>query len=151
MTKLRNPLSTEAILNQFLNKLDQDEIKNITGKSISHFRKCSDPDDKDHNIHFDDALKLDILLQRKKMGTPFLNNFSLLIDREFSKINEFENISHALFNIGGRLGNLMDIASLAIHPSSPDGEEISKQEKAQIHKAILDLETKIAKLKLSLK
>jgi hypothetical protein len=151
MTKLRNPLSFESILNQFLNKLDQDDIKNITGKSISHFRKCSDPDDKEHNIHLDDALKIDILLQRKKLGTPFLDNFSLLLDQELRKINEFENISKTVFNIGGRLGSLMDIVSSAIDPAGPDGEYISKQEKDQIYKAILDLEEKIAKLKLSLK
>ena len=52
-------------------------IKKITNKSISHFRKCSDPEDKDHNLHLGDAIKLDILMQSKLLGTPLLNNFEL--------------------------------------------------------------------------
>ncbi len=56
MTKLREPLTIEHILAQAISKLDEDEIKNITSKSISHFRKCSDPDDKDHNLHFTTTL-----------------------------------------------------------------------------------------------
>ena len=151
MTKLRNPLTNEFILNQFLNKLEPDEIKNITGKSISHFRKCSDPDDKDHNIHLNDAIKLDILLQKRKMGTPFLDNFELIIDQEFKKINDYENISNTLINIGGRIGNLMDITVAAIDPKGPEGELISKAEKDNIYKAITEVEEKIAKLKLSIK
>ena len=45
-------------------KGDENNIKEITGKSISHFRKCSDPADKDHNLHFIDAIKLDLILQK---------------------------------------------------------------------------------------
>ena len=51
MTKIREPLTVEHILSQVINKLDEKEIKNITNKSISHFRKCSDPDDKDHTLY----------------------------------------------------------------------------------------------------
>ena len=50
MTKIRNPLSIENVLSSMISKLDEDEVKNLTNKSISHFRKCSDPDDKDHNL-----------------------------------------------------------------------------------------------------
>ena len=52
MTKLREPHSIEFALNQVLKKLKDEEIKKSTGKSISHFRKCGDADDKDHNISF---------------------------------------------------------------------------------------------------
>ena len=77
MTKIREPLSTEHVLSNVIKKLDENDIKNITNKSVSHFRKCSDPDDKDHNLYFDDAIKLDILMQKKGLGTPFLDNFGL--------------------------------------------------------------------------
>ena len=50
MTKLREPHSIEFALNQALTKLKDEEIKKSTGKSISHFRKCGDADDIDHNI-----------------------------------------------------------------------------------------------------
>ena len=59
MTKIREPLSIEKILKDLISKLKENEIKEFTGKSISHFRKCSDPDDKDHNLHLSDAIKLE--------------------------------------------------------------------------------------------
>ena len=46
MTKLRKPLSIEFVLSQLLTKITDEEINLSTNKSMSHFRKCSDPDDK---------------------------------------------------------------------------------------------------------
>ena len=151
MTKLRKPLSIEFVLSQVLTKLDEIEIKNSTGKSISHFRKCGDEDDKDHNISFSDAIKLDILIQQKKLGTPLLDYFNLKLEYELRKINEYENISNVLINIGGRIGNLMDITQEAIEPSGPKGSNITKEEKQKIFKAVSEVDEKIAKLKLSIK
>ena len=45
----------------------------------------------------------------------------------------------------------MDITDKALHPESPQGEEISKKEKDNIFNAISEVEEKIAKLKLSIK
>ena len=98
MTKIRDPLTIEQVLSFALNKINDDEVRNISGKTVSHFRKCSDHDDKDHNLYFDDAIKLDILMQKKGLGTPFLDNFGLKLSEEFKKINEFENISNVLIN-----------------------------------------------------
>ena len=151
MTKIREPLSVEFILGQILNKFSEDEIKLITGKSISHFRKCSDPDDKDHNLHFLDGIKLDVLLQKKQLGTPFLDNYTLIVENELKNIDEYGNLSSNLLNIGERIGNLMGVANQAIDPTGPSGSKISKKEKDDIHKAIADVEQKIAKLKLSVK
>jgi hypothetical protein len=151
MTKIREPLTVEHILSLVISKLDKDEIKVITNKSVSHFRKCSDPDDNDHKLHYNDAIKLDILMQRKALGTPFVDNFSLLLSSEFNKDNLYENITNTLIKMGGRVGNLMDISQDALSPNSEIGEEISKQEKDRIYKAINEVEEKIAKLKLSMK
>ena len=151
MTKIRKPLSIEHILAGVIKDLNEDNVKELTGKSLSHFRKCSDPDDKDHNLHFNDAVMLDILMQRKSLGTPFVDNFSLLLEYEFNKINVYENVASTLMKIGGRVGNLMDIAENAMSPDSQMGKEISKQEKDHIYKAINEVEQKISKLKLSIK
>ena len=151
MTKIREPLTVEHILSLVISKLDKDEIKVITNKSISHFRKCSDPDDSDHKLHYNDAIKLDILMQRKALGTPFVDNFSLLLSSEFNKDNLYENIANTLIKMGGRVGNLMDISQDALSPNSEIGEEISKQERDRIYKAINEVEEKIAKFKLSMK
>ena len=151
MTKLREPLTVEHVLSQVINKLEEDEVKNITNKSISHFRKCSDPDDKDHNLHLSDAIKLDILSLRSQNGSPFLDNIELIIDQEFNKLEKLKDVSRILNNIGGRIGNLMDVTDQATRPESQKGEEISNEEKDKIFNAILEVETKIAKLKLSIK
>ena len=151
MTKIREPLTIEKILKGIISKLKENEIEEFTGKSISHFRKCSAPDDKDHNLHLNDAIKLDVLSVKSQKGTPFLDHISLIINKEFSDMDKLEDVSRNLINIGGRIGNLMDITDKALHPESPKGEEISKKEKDNIFNAISEVEEKIAKLKLSIK
>ena len=132
MTKLSEPLSVEKILKSIISKLKENEIEEFTGKSISHFRKCSDPDDKDHNLHLNDAIKLDVLSVKSQKGTPFLDHISLIINKEFSDMDKLEDVSRNLINIGGRIGNLMDITDRALHPESPKREEIKKKEKDNI-------------------
>ena len=151
MTKIRNPLSIENVLSNMISKLNEDEVKNLTNKSISHFRKCSDPDDKDHNLHLGDAIKLDIIMQRNSLGTPLMDNFQIMLDEEFKKVNSFENLENTLLKVGGRVGNLMDVVQEAMDPESPLGKDLSKKEKDLIAKSIIELEEKIAKLKMSIK
>ena len=151
MTKIRNPLSIENVLSDMISKLDEDEVKNLTNKSISHFRKCSDPDDKDHNLYLSDAIKLDVIMQRNSLGTPLMDNFQIMLDEEFKKVNSFENLENTLLKVGGRVGNLMDVVQEAMDPESPLGKDLSKKEKDLIAKSIIELEEKIAKLKMSIK
>ena len=151
MTKIRNPLSIENVLSNMISKLNEDEVKNLTNKSISHFRKCSDPDDKDHNLHLGDAIKLDIIMQRNSLGTPLMDNFQIMLDEEFKKVNSFENLENTLLKVGGRVGDLMDVVQEAMDPESPLGKDLSKKEKDLISKSIIELEEKIAKLKMSIK
>ena len=151
MTKIRNPLSIENVLSNMISKLNEDEVKNLTNKSISHFRKCSDPDDKDHNLYLSDAIKLDVIMQRNSLGTPLMDNFQIMLDEEFKKVNSFENLENTLLKVGGRVGNLMDVVQEAMDPESPLGKDLSKKEKDQISKSIIELEEKIAKLKMSIK
>ena len=68
------------ILKDSISKLNEKEIESFTGKSVSHFRKCSDPDDLDHNLHLSDAIKIDILLLKSQNRSPFLDNISLMIE-----------------------------------------------------------------------
>ena len=151
MTKIREPLSIEKILKDLIGKLKENEIKEFTGKSISHFRKCSDPDDKDHNLHLADAIKLDMLSLKSQNGSPFLDNISLIVNNEFNEQEKLEDVSRNLIAIGGRIGNLMDVTEQATSPESQKGTEISTKEKDNIFKAISEVEEKIAKLKISVK
>ena len=52
----RKLLSLELALKNIIKELKKDEIKEITGKSESHFRKCTDEQDLDHNIHHLDSV-----------------------------------------------------------------------------------------------
>ena len=151
MTKIRNPLSIENVLSNMISKLDEDEVKNLTNKSISHFRKCSDPDDKDHNLYLSDAIKLDVIMQRNSLGTPLMDNFQIMLDEEFKKVNSFENLENTLLKVGGRVGDLLDVVQEAMNPDSALGKDLSKKEKDLINKSIIELEEKIAKLKISIK
>ena len=151
MTKIRNPLSIENVLSNMISKLNEDEVKNLTNKSISHFRKCSDPDDKDHNLYLSDAIKLDIIMQRNSLGTPLMDNFQIMLDEEFKKVNSFENLENTLLKVGGRVGDLMDVVQEAMNPDSALGKDLSKKERDLINKSIIELEEKIAKLKISIK
>ncbi|MDA9694422.1 hypothetical protein N9U71_03230 [Candidatus Pelagibacter sp.] len=151
MTKIRDPLTIENVLSNMISKLDEDEVKNLTNKSISHFRKCSDPDDKDHNLYLSDAIKLDIIMQRNSLGTPLIDNFQIMLNEEFKKVNSFENLENTLLKVGGRVGDLMDVVQEAMNPDSPLGKDLSKKEKDLIFKSIIELEEKIAKLKMSIK
>ena len=141
MTKIRNPLSIENVLSNMISKLNEDEVKNLTNKSISHFRKCSDPDDKDHNLHLGDAIKLDIIMQRNSLGTPLMDNFQIMLDEEFKKVNSFENLENTLLKVGGRVGNLMDVVQEAMDPESPLGKDLSKKEKDLISKSFYEDES----------
>ena len=151
MTKIRNPLSIENVLSSMISKLDEDEVKNLTNKYISHFRKCSDPDDKDHNLYLSDAIKLDVIMQRNSLGTPLMDNFQIMLDEEFKKVNSFENLENTLLKVGGRVGDLMDVVQEAMNPDSALGKDLSKKERDLISKSIIELEEKIAKLKMSIK
>ena len=151
MTKIRNPLSIENVLSNMISKLNEDEVKNLTNKSISHYRKCSDPDDKDHNLYLSDAIKLDVIMQRNSLGTPLMDNFQIMLDEEFKKVNSFENLENTLLKVGGRVGDLMDVVQEAMNPDSALGKDLSKKEKDLINKSIIELEEKIAKLKISIK
>ena len=59
---------------------------------------------------------------------------------DFGDNNEYENVSNVLINIGGRIGNLMDITQEAINPKSNEGSNITELEKQKIFKAILEVE-----------
>ena len=70
-----------------------------------------------------------MLSLKSQNGSPFLDNISLLINNEFNNQEKLEDVSRNLIAIGGRIGNLMDITEEAIHPDSPNGEEIAKKKK----------------------
>lgn len=145
----REFLSIEQALKEVIRKLDKDKVKEFTGKTESFFRKCSDENDFEHNIHFKDAILLDILCLKKKLGTPLLSCHETLVEKSKNLSNEYQDITNSLLNIGGRMGRLMEKIQDYTHVHSEAGINLSKREKDEIYKTIADLEEKIISLKLS--
>ena len=73
----RKLLSLELALKNIIKELKKDEIKEITGKSESHFRKCTDEQDLDHNIHHSDSIKLDLEFRRRNLEVLCSKHMSL--------------------------------------------------------------------------
>ena len=53
MTVIRDFGTIEQALAHSLKHLKEDEVKVATGKSLSHFRKCSDQSNKDNVLHLE--------------------------------------------------------------------------------------------------
>ena len=151
MTKLRKPNTIEFALQNALKNLTEEEIKSATNNSKSPFFKCGDPDDRHHTLSITDALSIDELMLKKSKGTPLFDAISTNLHAIMNQTNYFENINSILMNIGGRLGDIMDLTESAFDPKSDLGASLSNTEKDKIHKAISLLEEKIKNLKISVK
>ncbi len=148
MTIPREFHSIEQALREVIKNL-KDSIEQIGGKTESHFRKCSDENDKDHQILHRESIWLDIECMRRGLGSPMLSAHQYQIDKALKDNNNFENIMTSLVTTGARIGKLMEVTSEAVNSNSPDGKAISKMEKEKIYKAIKEVEEKITNLKLS--
>ena len=142
--------SIEQALKETIKDLGGENIKTSTDKSESHFRKCSDENDLEHHIYHKDSVNLDITSMRAGKGHPLLTAHETLLNNALKSKNEVENITSTLINMGGRLGNLMDVTNKALDPNGHGGSDITPQEKDRIYKAIKEVEGKIVNLKLSI-
>lgn len=115
-------------------------------KAESHFRKCSDLNDKDHRIHHSDSIEIDKLCLKKELGTPMLYGHEAILNSEIQKFYK-ETVSNALITLGVRLGKLMETTREAVDPNGDDGSQLSQKEKEKIYSAIKDVEEKITQLK----
>jgi hypothetical protein len=150
MTVIRDFGTIEQALAHSLKSLKEEEVKAATGKSLSHFRKCSDSSNKDNVLHLEDAIKLDIILDRQNEGTPLLNTFLHIIEKKRSESNMEGSIEQSIMQIVSRIGKLTDVTEKALDPKSPGGTSLNTQEKDKIYKALKEVEARIASLKKSI-
>jgi len=101
----RKLLSLELALKNIIKELKKDEIKDITGKSESHFRKCTDEQDLDHNIHHLDSVKLDLEFRRRKLGSPMLEAHESMLEAADLKLGKLDNTSNTLIDISAKLAD----------------------------------------------
>ena len=143
----RKLISLEGALKEVIKDLKSEALKDVTGKTESHFRKCSDESDT-QDIHHIDSIKIDIECLKRGLGSPMLTAHEDMLEATNPEYKNLDNASNTLINIGAKIGRLMETTQKAINPEGESGNRISETEKKHISKALNDVEDKILELKL---
>ena len=145
---IRKLISLELAIKNCIKDLKNEGLKEATGKSESHFRKCSDENNKDNNIHHKDSIEIDKACLKNGFGSPMLTAHESILEAEKIKLRKSENTSNTLINIGAKIGRLMEATQKATEDDSEMGDKLSQKEKELIHKSIDEVEEKILQLKV---
>jgi|TARA_B100000959_G_C14694892_1_gene506295 hypothetical protein len=148
MAKVRKIASIEKGIEEVVKILNEEEIQQAIGKSVSYLRKCSDPD-LPQQIDHNDSFRLDKACIEKDKAPPLLTAHEYMIAQEFDKLDsdKTKNINDMLVKFTILHGKLAELIIKAHNPESDKGPEISPLEKKEINEAITALENKILKLK----
>ena len=155
MPKIRRIASIERGLEEVVQSLTEEEIKQAINKGASYVRKCSDPhEDNDgvkRNIDHIDSVKLDIKCIEKGISPPLLTAHQFIIDQAKSehKTNLGE-VNEMLVKFSILEGELNKVVIQATDPASPGGKKIDDLEKKKVFEAIKNMEDKILKIKLAI-
>ncbi len=155
MPKIRKIASIERGLEEVVQSLTEEEIKQAINKGASYVRKCSDPqpdnDGVKRNIDHIDSVKLDIKCIEKGISPPLLTAHQFMVDQEKSKNrSNFGEVNQMLVKFSILEGELNKVVIEATDPKSPDGEKITALEKKKVFEAIKNIEDKILKIKLAI-
>ena len=143
----RKLISLEGALKEIIKDLKSEALKDVTGKTESHFRKCSDENDT-QDIHHIDSIKIDIECLKRGLGSPMLTAHEDMLEATNPEYKNLDNASNTLINIGAKIGRLMETTQKAINPEGESGQKISETERKHISKAITDVEDKILQLRV---
>jgi len=160
MVKLRKIASIERGIEEILQVLTEQEIKETIQKGASYLRKCSDPDrdleGKDsegvkRNIDHIESVKLDKKCIQKGISPPLLTAHQFIIDQEKSNNqSNLADVNQMLVKFSILEGELNKVVIEVTDPKSPDGEKITGLEKKKVFEAIKNIEDKILKIKLAI-
>ena len=150
MAKIREISSIERGLSEAIKDLKSNVIEEVTGKSESFIRKCSDPD-LDQQLDHRDAVKIDRACVERGL-TPYLlraHEYIILKELKNLKVDQ-ENLNELLIKFTILHGQLMDVINTAKSKEGHKGENISSVEKKEIFDAFESLENKILKIKTTI-
>ena len=150
MAKIREISSIERGLSEAIKDLKSKVIEEVTGKSESFIRKCSDPD-LDQQLDHRDAVKIDRACVERGL-TPYLlraHEYIILKELKNLKVDQ-ENLNELLIKFTILHGQLMDVINSAKTKEGHKGENISSVEKKEIFEAFEALENKILKIKTTI-
>ena len=155
MPKIRKIASIERGLEEVVQSLTEEEIKQAINKGSSYVRKCSDPqpdnDGVKRNIDHVDSVKLDIKCIEKGISPPLLTAHQFIIDQAKSEHKKnLGEVNEMLVKFSILEGELNKVVIEATDPTSPDGEKMTDLEKKKVFEAIKKIEDKILKIKLAI-
>ena len=149
MAKNRELSSIEHGLAEAIRNLKAEVIEEVTGKSESYIRKCSDPD-LEQQLDHRDAVKIDKACIAKGLDPYLLNSHQYIILKELKKVSlGNQSINELLVQFTISLGKLLDSIKTAKSSKGEKGQLISAAEKKEIYEAFHELENKILKVKHS--
>ena len=149
MPKNRELSSIEHGLAEAIRNLKAEVIEEVTGKSESYIRKCSDPD-LEQQLDHRDAVKIDKACIQKGLAPYLLKSHNYIILKELEKANfGNQSINELLVQFTISMGKLLDSIKTAKSSKGDKGETISAGEKKKIYEALHELEDKILKVKNS--
>ena len=147
MAKNRELSSIEHGLAEAIRNLKAEVIEEVTGKSESYIRKCSDPD-LEQQLDHRDAVKIDKACIEKGLDPYLLNSHQYIILKELKKVSlGNQSINELLVQFTISLGKLLDSIKTAKSSKGEKGQLISAAEKKEIYEAFHELENKILKVK----
>mgnify|MGYP001328993678 FL=1 len=147
MAKIRELSSIENGLAEAIKRLKTKVIEEVTGKSESYIRKCSDPD-LEQQLDHRDAVKIDKACVERGLMPYMLRSHTFIIEQELKKLkNDNQDINELLIKFTILHGQLMDAIQSAKNPIGEKGSSVSAAEKKEIFDAFYALEDKILKIK----
>ena len=150
MAKNRELSSIEHGLAEAIKNLKTEIIEEVTGKSESYIRKCSDPD-LEQQLDHRDAIKIDKACVERGLSPYLLRSHEYIILKELKKTKlEDQSMNELLVQFTISLGKLLDSIKTARNPQGEKGLAISSAEKKEIYDAFHELENKILKVKSSI-
>ena len=150
MAKNRELSSIEHGLAEAIKNLKTEIIEEVTGKSESYIRKCSDPD-LDQQLDHRDAIKIDKACIERGLSPYLLRSHEYIILKELKKTSfENQSMNELLVQFTISLGKLLDSIKTAKSSKSEKGLLVSAAEKKEIYDAFHELENKILKVKSSI-
>ena len=149
MAKNRELSSIEHGLAEAIRNLKAEVMEEVTGKSESYIRKCSDPD-LEQQLDHRDAVKIDKACIENGLAPYLLNSHNYIIMKELAKANlGNQSINELLVQFTISMGKLLDTIKTAKSSKGEKGGVISAAEKKEIYEALHELEGKIVKVKTS--
>ncbi len=144
----RKPYSFERVLKDLADDIGYNNIETVIEKKRKAIEHISNPNFKDRKLHIQDGLELDIHCKKLGKGTPFLTAYETLLRKEVTDQkghDTSEEIINNLLRLGESIGDIMEETRKAL-----DDDNVDDKEKEKISTEVIELEKKIAELKIKL-